>query len=207
MCGDSFFPAMTTLSSASSPMDSMSRIPPELWRRIFELATHSPGLLDCSPSRSDLPSALVKQQELQRLEESLATRRNLVHVCKAWDILAAEFLYQSILVARVEVLPALLGALKRRSRSLGASRARLGWWTRRLDVLIVNDSYEAADFALLADVIRHFSNLSIVTMSIRVLSGSNSGQLPVEIVTSLVETCGPSLRSFDCSASAIRPCR
>lgn len=205
---------MTILHSVSPslpllPMTSTSRIPPELWRRIFELATHSPGLLDCNPSRSDLPSALVKQQELHRLKESLSTKQNLVRVCKDWDALATEFLYQSILVTRLEVLPGLLNALKRRSQSSGASRARPGWWARRLDVVITNDYCEDADYYTpLADLIRHFTNLSIVTMSIFLpLGGSNPSQLPVEIITSLVETCGPSLCSFDCSESAIRPCR
>ncbi|KAL4070211.1 hypothetical protein V8B97DRAFT_1871745 [Scleroderma yunnanense] len=190
-------------------MTCTSRIPPELWRKIFELATYTPGLLNCSPSRSDLPSAIAAQQEVRLLVESLATKRSLVQVCKTWDILATEFLYQSVLITRVETLPALLRALKRRSQLSGASRARPGWWTKRLDVLLTDNSCEATDYTLLADVIRHFSNLSIVTLSIpiRPLSGSSSRQLPIEIITSLAETCGPSLRSFDCSDSAIRPCR
>ncbi|KAF9221779.1 hypothetical protein BS17DRAFT_243219 [Gyrodon lividus] len=187
----------------------MSRMPPELWIRVFDLATDVRGLLNCdSPISSDLPRALVKQREKQLLKDSLHTKRNIVLVCRTWNELAAEFLYQSILITRVHTLGSLYESLQRHA-STPVSRARLGWWTRRLDVLIEDDRCEASEYALLAEVVRHFSNLAIVTLSMPMLPFNDCWlrQLPTSVITSLAETCGASLQLLDCSESILRPCR
>ncbi|KAI6115534.1 hypothetical protein EDD17DRAFT_1564850 [Pisolithus thermaeus] len=184
-------------------------VPPEIWLKIFHFATDAPGLLDCGPSQSDLPPVLVREQELQLLRESLITKRSLVLVCKTWSELAIEFLYQSILITRVRALIPLHEALQGRARAAGTSSTNPARWTRRLDVVIERNQCETADYGILADVIRYFSNLSIVTLSIPILPFNDYWlrQLPVEIIASLVETCGPSLRIFDCAESLLRPCR
>ncbi|KAI6039417.1 hypothetical protein EDC04DRAFT_1724460 [Pisolithus marmoratus] len=184
-------------------------VPPEIWLKIFHFATDAPGLLDCSASQSDLPPALAREQELKLLKDSLITKRSLVLVCKAWGELATEFLYQSVLITRVQALFSLHEALQGRPWAAGMSRTNSGWWTRRLDVVIEHDQYETVDYEVLADVIRCFSNLSIVTLSISILPFNDYWlrQLPMEIIVSLVEACGPSLRVFDCAESLLRPCR
>lgn len=184
-------------------------LPPEIWLKIFHFATDTPRLLDCSPSQSDLPTVLAREQELQLLRESLVTKLRLVLVCKTWGELATEFLYQSVLVTRVQSLLTLHEALQGRARAVGMFHTNPGWWTRRLDVVIPPDQCETADYGVLVDVFRYFSNLSIVTLSMPILPFNDFWlrQLPMEIIVSLVETCGPSLRVFDCAESLLRPCR
>ncbi|KAH7922493.1 hypothetical protein BV22DRAFT_1017168 [Leucogyrophana mollusca] len=190
----------------------LPRFPPELWLKIFALATNVPGLLSYrDPSQSDLPHTLTKQREHDLLKKSLVTKRSLVRVCRAWHDLAIEFLYQSVIIARVETLSSLHGTLMRSAQvaPYPPSVGSLGWWTRRLDVIIQDDRCEASDYALLAEIIRHFCNLTIITLSMPMLPYRDCWlrQLPTPVVTSLAETCGPSLRVFDCSESILRPCR
>ncbi|KAH7882747.1 hypothetical protein F5I97DRAFT_1939323 [Phlebopus sp. FC_14] len=199
----------TTTPSSLSDVGVLPRIPPELWLRIFDLATNVAGLLDCGgPFPSDLPHAIVKQREQRLLRESLVTKRNLVLVCRAWHELAVEFLYKSVLITRVHALSSLYASLQRGACAISPS-SRLGWWTRRLDVVIEDDRCEASDYSVLALVLRHFSKLSIITLSMPMLPFNDCWlrQLPTSVITSLAETCGPSLQLFDCSESILRPCR
>lgn len=183
--------------------------PPELWLTIFSLATDVPGLLSYDGlTPSDLPRPFVKEHEHKLLAESLITKRNIILVCRTWHTLATKFLYRSVLVTRPATLSSLLVALD--SRSSGAARSvHVGWWTRRLDVVIQDDHCEASDYALLANIIRRFPNLSIVNLSMPMLPDNDSWlrQLPESVVMALAESCGPSLRVFDCSESILRPCR
>lgn len=200
---------MTLAISNGSTARNLPPFPPELWLTIFSLATDVPGLLSYDgPISSDLPRPLVKEHEHKLLKESLITKRNIILVCRTWHVLATKFLYRSVLVTRPATLSSLFVALDRRSS--GAARSiHVGWWTRRLDVLIQDDHCEASDYALLANIIRRFPNLSIVNLSMPMLPDNDSWlrQLPESVVTALVESCGSSLRVFDCSESILRPCR
>jgi len=200
---------MTLATSNLSSARSLPRFPPELWLTIFRLATDVPSLLSCDgPSPSDLPRPLVKEREQRLLKVSFITKKNIILVCKTWNTLAIEFLYQSVIVTRAATLSSLLVALDRKS-STAARSGYAGWWTKRLDVLIKDDRCEASDYALLADIIRRFPNLSIITISMPMLPYNDSWlrQLPKSVVIALAESCGPSLRVFDCSESILRPCR
>ncbi|KAG1761784.1 hypothetical protein EDD22DRAFT_894638 [Suillus occidentalis] len=200
---------MTLAISNGSTARNPPFFPPELWITIFSLATDVPGLLSYDgPTSSDLPRSLVKEHEHKLLKESLITKRNIILVCRTWHVLATKFLYQSVLVTRPTTLSSLVTALDRRSS--GAARSvHVGWWTRRLDVSIQDDHCEASDYAKLANIIRRFPNLSIVNLSMPMLPDNDSWlrQLPESVVMALVESCGPSLRVFDCSESILRPCR
>ncbi|KAG0701007.1 hypothetical protein DFH29DRAFT_982875 [Suillus ampliporus] len=185
---------MTSVISNASTARNLPRFPPELWLTIFSLATNVPGLLSCDgPTPSDLPRPIVKEHEQRLLKESLITKRNIILVCRTWHALATEFLYRSVLITRPATLSALLVALNRRSS--GAARsAYVGWH------LIIS---------LLANVIRQFPNLSIITLSMPMLPYNDCWlrQLPKSVVVALAESCGPSLRVFECSESILRPCR
>lgn len=200
---------MTSAISNGSNARNPPPFPPEIWITIFSLATDVPGLLSYDGSTSsDLPRPLVKEYEHKLLKESLITKRNIILVCRTWHVLATKFLYQSVLVTRPATLSSLFVALDRRS-SGAAHSVHMGWWTRRLDVLIQDDHCEASDYALLANIIRRFPNLSIVNLSMPMLPDNDSWlrQLPESVVMALIESCGPSLRVFDCSESILRPCR
>ncbi|KAG2135367.1 uncharacterized protein EDB93DRAFT_1242550 [Suillus bovinus] len=200
---------MTLAISNDSTACNLPCFPPELWITIFNLATDIPGLLSYDgPTPFDLPRPLVKEHEHRLLKESLITKRNIILVCKTWHTLAINILYRSVLVTRPATLSSLLVALGRRSS--GAARSvHVGWWTRRLDVLIHDDRCEAPDYALLANIIRQFPNLSTVNLSMPMLPDNDSWlrQLPESVIMALAESCGSSLRVFDCSESILRPCR
>lgn len=200
---------MALAISNDSTVHNPPPFPPELWITIFSLATDAPGLLSYDgPTLSDLPRPLVKEHEHKLLKESLITKRNIILVCRTWHALATKFLYKSVLVTRPATLSSLLLALDNESSGPGRS-VHVGWWTRRLDVLIQDDHCEASDYALLANIIRRFPNLAIVNLSMPMLPNNNSWlrKLPESVVMALAESCGPSLRVFDCSDSVLRPCR
>lgn len=184
-------------------------VPPEVWLRIFGFATDLPALLNCdSPISSDLPRTLVKQYEFQGLKDSLRTKRSMVLVCKTWNELALEFLYQSILITKVDTLVSLLKSLLRHAPTTQGKNC-LGWWTKRLDVLVEDERCDASDYSMLTAVMRQLPNLSIITLSMPTLPFNDCWlrQLPTSVVVSLAETCGASLEVFDCSESMLRPCR
>lgn len=193
----------------ASPPHIPPRVPPEVWLRIFGLATDLETPLNCdSPISSDLPRSLVKQRELQELKDSLRTKRSMVLVCRTWNKLALEFLYQSILISKVDSLVSLRESLQRHA-STAQGKNRLGWWTKRLDVLVEDERCETSDYSMLAAVVRQLPNLSIITLSMPMLPFNDCWlrQLPTSVVLSLAETCGMSLQVFDCSESILRPCR
>ncbi|KAG8215464.1 hypothetical protein J3R82DRAFT_9081 [Butyriboletus roseoflavus] len=92
-------------SVLASPPQIPLRVPPEVWLRIFGTAADLQALLNCDdPLSSGLPRTLAKRYELQGLKESLRTKRSMVLVCKTWNELALEFLYQNILITKVDAL-------------------------------------------------------------------------------------------------------
>ncbi|KAF8549391.1 hypothetical protein OG21DRAFT_1488559 [Imleria badia] len=198
---------MTSVST--SVLQIPQWVPPEVWLRIFGIATDFEATLNCDiPISSDLPRMLVKQHELHRLRHSLRTKRCMALVCRTWNELALEFLYQSIRITKVDTLVSLHASLQRHSLT-AQGKNRLGWWTKRLDVLIEDERCEASDYSVLAAIVRQLPNLSIITLSMPMLPLNDCWlrQLPTSVIVSLAETCGASLQVFDCSESILRPCR
>lgn len=193
----------------TSPLQIPPRVPPEVWLRIFGLATDLEDLLKCDASTTSyLPRMLVRQNELQRLRDSLRTKRSMALVCRTWNELALEFFYQSILITKVDTLVSLHESLQKHALT-AQGKNRLGWWTKRLDVLIEDERCEASDYSTLAAIVRQLPNISIITFSMPMLPLNDCWlrQLPTSVIVSLAETCGPSLQIFDCSESILRPCR
>lgn len=193
----------------ASPPHIPPRVPPEVWLRIFGLATDLGAPLNCdSPISSDLPHTLVRQHELQELKDSLRTKRSIILVCRTWNELALEFLYQNILITKVDGLVSLHESLQRHALTT-QGKNRLGWWTRRMDVFVEDERCEASDYSMLAAVMRQLPNISIITLSMPMLPFNDCWlrQLPTPVILSLAETCGMSLQVFDCSESILRPCR
>ncbi|KAG9310905.1 hypothetical protein JVU11DRAFT_8764 [Chiua virens] len=202
---------MTLLVSRSlTPTQSPPRVPPEVWLRIFDQATNLDAPLECSdPISSDLPRALVKQHELRGFKESLRTKRRLAIVCRTWNELALEFLYQSILITEVHALVSLHGSLQR--HALTARRKnRLGWWTKRLDVLIEDERCEASDYDMLAAVVRQFPNLAIVALSMPASPFNDCWlrQLPTPLVQEdlmMLLAASPNLKVLRCPICSPTP--
>ncbi|KAH0834118.1 hypothetical protein J3R83DRAFT_11406 [Lanmaoa asiatica] len=198
---------MTTAFASSQQIPP--RVPPEVWLRIFGLATDLDDFLNRDgPISPDLPCTLVKQHELRGLKHSLRTKRSMTLVCRTWNELALEFLYQSILITKVDTLVSLHESLQRHALT-AQGKNRLGWRTKRLDVLVADERCEPSDYSMLAAVIRQLPTLSVVTLSMPMLPFNDCWlrQLPTSVIVSLAETCGTSLQVFNCSESALRPCR
>ncbi|KAI0314782.1 hypothetical protein OF83DRAFT_412127 [Amylostereum chailletii] len=76
-------------------------LPPELWIRIFELAS-VPGILDIDVPHPFPPPVLGPPKhhyDLEALKRSLQTRRSITLVCQAWYTMALEMLYQVVFLS------------------------------------------------------------------------------------------------------------
>ncbi|ETW79328.1 hypothetical protein HETIRDRAFT_453766 [Heterobasidion irregulare TC 32-1] len=87
---------------SSHVRESPPLLPHEIWRHIFELATHVPGVLDPvfdDPFESGAPFNLgigwrYKEQEHHSILKSINTKSIFVRVCRRWHALALPLLYQ-----------------------------------------------------------------------------------------------------------------
>lgn len=77
-----------------------SSLPPELWLEIFRYATYVPrvhGLSPGVPFERQRPSNFA--WGVNTPVSSLATKRSLVVVCRAWRMLATELLYEHVVIS------------------------------------------------------------------------------------------------------------
>ena len=86
--------------------ESPPLLPNEIWRHIFELATHVPGVLDPvfhDPFESEAPFNLgigwrYKDQERHSILKSTNAKSIFVRVCRRWRALALPLLYQVVVI-------------------------------------------------------------------------------------------------------------
>ncbi|CAA7270302.1 unnamed protein product [Cyclocybe aegerita] len=139
-------------------------LPPELWQTILREATFVLSIFDPELMQSSELSTNSRDC-FKAYKHSLKTRNNLVRVCKAWYTLGLPYLYEYVLLGRARCLIPLLCAL-RQSDSSGEIRAA-GWWVRRLDVNLRDESGESLDaFDTVADILLFLPNLEILTFYI-----------------------------------------
>ncbi|KAI6004927.1 hypothetical protein EDD15DRAFT_2444518 [Pisolithus albus] len=151
-------------------MKMSTRIPPEVWDRIFEIATHVPYIL--IPEIFDKSTLIGDEYNtiyLPALADAFATKRNLVLVCKQWWHLATRYLYRALFINRrhSRKLLSIWSTLQSYANGKGAvpGAKPLGWWTERLDVAFC---LTAAGEARLADIIMCLPNLAIVHLNFRI---------------------------------------
>ncbi|KDR79438.1 hypothetical protein GALMADRAFT_154336 [Galerina marginata CBS 339.88] len=145
--------------------------PPEVWSTIFRLAVGEHLCEDQFTSSEGLRLAGgpdEKQWEAFRM--SLVTRRYIIRVSKAWYEMASPLLNEYILLRRGRstfLLRDAMEASRRLSETNGGERP-IGWWTKRLDVLMRDDG-TTTDFDpylvldAVADIIACLPNLRILT--------------------------------------------
>ncbi|KAI6004905.1 hypothetical protein EDD15DRAFT_2444455 [Pisolithus albus] len=146
-----------------------TRIPPEVWDRIFEIATHVPYIF--IPEIFDKSTLIGDEYNdiyLPALADDFATKRNLVLVCKQWWHLAIRYLYRALFIHRrhSRKLLSIWSTLQSYANGKGAvpGAKPLGWWTERLDFAFC---CTAAGEARLADIIMCLPNLVIVHLDLR----------------------------------------
>ncbi|KAI6037098.1 hypothetical protein BKA83DRAFT_4171773 [Pisolithus microcarpus] len=147
-----------------------TRIPPEVWDHIFEIATHVPYIL--IPDIFDKSTFIGDEYNdiyLPALVDAFATKRNLVLVCKQWWHLAIRYLCRALLIdhRHPRKLLSICSTLQSYANGKGAvpGAKPLGWWTERLDVEFCGT---AADEERLVDVIMCLPNLAIVHLDFRI---------------------------------------
>lgn len=109
-----------------------------------------------------------------------AIKRSLVLVCKAWNILAAQYLYEYLVFDDEKLVRILAKTLCNRTSGAGRS---WGWWTKRIDISISLTSLESA--------LRHFPNLVVVKFT---HSQLHENAISSNVMRTIAQTCGPSLR-------------
>ena len=192
---------------------SKQHLPPELWLRIFELATYVPGLLETDipdPFDMDPPSILHLHQEYDRklFKYSMVTKRSIVLVCRTWYSLALPLLYQVLYIPSrdstgssstrfSEVVSSLLKRFidsKHRLDPAGADDSRhryVGLWPRRLELhFSAYNPIEDAD-------VQRLIELSACLPNLEILAASGPFTEPPSVVLETILACsGASLRKI-----------
>ncbi|KAI5999033.1 hypothetical protein EDC04DRAFT_2909085 [Pisolithus marmoratus] len=189
----------------------MSRCPPEVWDRIFDVATYVPyTLVPEIFEKASFIGAPYNDEYHPALRATRATKYNLVCVCKHWWYLATPYLYRTIYIDSPRSLLSLSNTLRSYAEGGGvmAHASRLGLWAQRLDVSIElaghpnNLTYYPDDLAdHLAEIIKYLPNLTII--SIAFPSSLIYGPMPPTVPHSL-RGCA-SLRVLDCEGSFSLP--
>ncbi|KAI6046749.1 hypothetical protein EDC04DRAFT_2887605 [Pisolithus marmoratus] len=172
------------------------RVPPEVWDRIFEIATHVPYTL--TPEifeRSTLIGTDYNKQYHPVLKAALVTKRTLVLVCKQWWHLAIRYLYRAIFIDEIRHILSLRSTLQNYASGKGAvpGAGPLGWWAERLDVVILG---AGIDEERLADIIMCLPNLEIVSLDIE---PSFEQELALHFIRSALRHTASSLRVLNWS--------
>ncbi|KAI6109093.1 hypothetical protein EV401DRAFT_385174 [Pisolithus croceorrhizus] len=183
------------------------RFPAEVWEHIFGFATHVP----CT-----LVSELYAKRECigdQRsaLESALATKRNLVLVCKWWQHMAMRYLYRVVLIRTGRNILVLDHTLRNYAMGNGSfvGMRSPGHWTRRLDITLhPSNESECEDpdrcVKRLADVIQFLPKLEIVSFAITCALGSEPNIMPFNVLDAL-RCSADSLRTLDWSGDDFFP--
>jgi hypothetical protein len=86
--------APTAMPTASKARAS-STIPPEIWSKIFHIATFIPNEWDVVASRIEMGIFCPSDNQLEAHHAVLALRRSIVRVCRAWHTSGTKLLYAS----------------------------------------------------------------------------------------------------------------
>lgn len=176
-------------------------LPSELWSHIFSLATFVPNIVPpdvLKPGRLASQDTLITMLGVRRRKRSLATKRNLVRVCKRWHDLALPNLYETVFVGRKNSLVSLLRTLES-----SESGAAVGTWTRRFDMETTNHTGKR-DLMLFVEILKYFPHISVLSVFGDMIEDCPTMVCPDKIVDGIAENCGPSLQVFDWMSSDMR---
>ncbi|KAI6111165.1 hypothetical protein F5141DRAFT_1274587 [Pisolithus sp. B1] len=126
-------------AGAKRAVTQLPSLPPELWDRIFELATHVPyTLVPEIFEKSIFIGSIYNREYHPKLRAALVTKRYLVRVCRQWWHIAIRHLYRAIYIGRARSLTSLCNTLEKYAAGKGtiAGAEPLGQWTQRLDIAI-----------------------------------------------------------------------
>ncbi|KAH9839125.1 uncharacterized protein C8Q71DRAFT_703613 [Rhodofomes roseus] len=124
-----------------APQTDHSSLPPELWIDIFRYATYVPRIRGLSPGDPFEPQRPSNYAwGVNTPVSSLATKRNVVLVCRAWYCLATELLYEHVVISSRRRAFLLLRTLHHSDRMVRRMQARgeitegLARWVRHVEI-------------------------------------------------------------------------
>ncbi|KAF7367901.1 hypothetical protein MSAN_00854900 [Mycena sanguinolenta] len=109
------------------------RAPAEIWRSIFihagvSRASHHGGYAPFQPLRDMAETSATRQEDTRRLQTCLS----IIRVCRLWHLIAAEFLYNDVLIMDSTGLSSLMNGLQRSAIEDGLGG--FGRYIRRLEL-------------------------------------------------------------------------
>ncbi|EIW85624.1 hypothetical protein CONPUDRAFT_70385 [Coniophora puteana RWD-64-598 SS2] len=186
-------------------------LPDELWVEIFHHATFVDGTSGPSiyayAERYGLHNRGNSPHELALRRSLTETRRHLPLVSRRWHRLATSYLYSSIWVNDVNVLPSLAATVSEpRPKGAHGLDAALGSYTKRLDVVLkdytaeIDPSTCTQDFPNLADIIRSLPRLAVLVFASEM---SDHSYLPEDILEAICSHRG--IRALEWRTRALNP--
>ncbi|KAG8952936.1 hypothetical protein FRC04_003387 [Tulasnella sp. 424] len=154
------------------------RLPPEIWKLVFEHATNTyPRPLSShnfSPRLSvSQPSITEPDDERRLIRASMEIKRNISVVCRAWRTIGVEFLFHTIHVTSQRTIPSLWYALREDANRPDAKAPEaLTWWIRRI---WVEDLGPLSWFILVSEKLPEYSVLELVRRCPRLVEFAGPG--------------------------------
>jgi hypothetical protein len=127
-----------------------------------------------------------------------------VRVCKQWYSLAIPYLYESVVIGRCRTLQTLLSALQslRGSENTGHP---LGWWSKRLDVAMRDQSNDSeSELESLSQIIHFLPNLNILIFRVTIPE-YHPLRLPDSFLHQFLRSAGPNLQAILWYTPALAP--
>ena len=154
-----------------APRTDHSSLPPELWLEIFRCATYVPRVRGLSPGDPFLPQRPCNYAwGVNTPVSSLATKRNLVLVCRVWYILATELLYEHVLISsrrRAFLLCRTLydsDLMVRRLQAQGEHAEGLVRWVRHVEIHDCSRTSKSLQFwKAVAAILSLLPNIHVLT--------------------------------------------
>ncbi|KAI6037817.1 hypothetical protein EDC04DRAFT_2090701 [Pisolithus marmoratus] len=178
----------------------LSRLPPEIWDQILDVATHVPySLAPEILERSSLIGHPYNSECRAALWSALLTKGTIVRVCKQWWHIAIRYLYRAIYIRGTHDVLSLRRTLQKYAEGNGTVTEvePLGWWTQRVDI-VFDDTCTGVDEEALADIFKFLPNVAVFSGT---FSNADSITYLQPTVHALLVGCASSLRVLDWSAS------
>ncbi|KAG9013834.1 hypothetical protein FRB90_005691 [Tulasnella sp. 427] len=155
------------------------RLPPELWKIVFQHATDTyPSALTThiSSPRVSISQPIVANPDDERrlIRASMNIKRTISLVCRAWRTIGFEFLFHTIHVTTQRTIPSLWYALREDAhRRPGAQGPEvLTWWIRRI---WVDDLGPLSWYILFSEQLPEYSVLELVRRCPRLVEFAGPG--------------------------------
>ncbi|KAF7432562.1 hypothetical protein PC9H_004503 [Pleurotus ostreatus] len=140
------------VATSSRRRRHVPNLEPELWLEIFRYATASPILAEISDyGYRPFDAVLWEERNWFEHEVSLFTKRSISTVCKYWNLLVAEFLFEDLHVRRGT------NALKRALNSptyYSSSGCGKGRWVKRVELCSSLGDFDPFRPSVLVEILR-----------------------------------------------------